>query len=178
MQIHRITARQALNHVGGDPYDYDLNIYRGCANRCRYCFAIYSQEFLKPQAGETNFFEDIFIKENIVELLERRPGAPPPAVFSGCGFSGCGCAPPNFSLPPAPNTPFIKLSQSSVYAMVLPSIGVFSSSIVNCAAFCKHKKAPPFGGADSASMRGSCCFLSPCSPALPSRRNRWHRRSW
>lgn len=27
MQIHRITARQALNHVGGDPYDYDLNIY-------------------------------------------------------------------------------------------------------------------------------------------------------
>ena len=29
MQIHRITARQALNHVGGDPYDYDLNIYRG-----------------------------------------------------------------------------------------------------------------------------------------------------
>ena len=51
MQIHRITARQALNHVGGDPYDYDLNIYRGCAHRCRYCFAIYSQEFLKPQAG-------------------------------------------------------------------------------------------------------------------------------
>ena len=44
MQIHRITARQALNHVGGDPYDYDLNIYRGCAHRCRYCFAIYSQE--------------------------------------------------------------------------------------------------------------------------------------
>lgn len=34
MQIHRITARQALNHVGGDPYDYDLNIYRGCAHRC------------------------------------------------------------------------------------------------------------------------------------------------
>ena len=33
MQIHRITARQALNHVGGDPYDYDLNIYRGCAHR-------------------------------------------------------------------------------------------------------------------------------------------------
>ena len=76
MQIHRITARQALNHVGGDPYDYDLNIYRGCAHRCRYCFAIYSQEFLKPQAGETNFFEDIFIKENIVELLERRLASP------------------------------------------------------------------------------------------------------
>ena len=35
MQIHRITARQALNHVGGDPYDYDLNIARGCAHRCR-----------------------------------------------------------------------------------------------------------------------------------------------
>lgn len=31
MQIHRITARQALNHVGGDPYDYGLNIYRGAA---------------------------------------------------------------------------------------------------------------------------------------------------
>lgn len=76
MQIHRITARQALNHVGGDPYDYDLNIYRGCAHRCRYCFAIYSQEFLKPQAGETNFFEDIFIKDNIVELLERRLASP------------------------------------------------------------------------------------------------------
>ena len=75
-----------------------------------------------------------------------RSGRPLPAGFSGCGFSGCGCAPPNFSLPPAPNTPFIKLSQSSVYAMVLPSIGVFSSSIVNCAAFCKRKKSSPFRG--------------------------------
>ena len=99
-----------------------------------------------------------------------RSGRPLPAGFSGCGFSGCGCAPPNFSLPPAPNTPFIKLSQSSVYAMVLPSIGVFSSSIVNCAAFCKHKKAPPFGGADIRVYAGIMLFsqpLQPCSSQSP-----------
>ena len=40
-----------------------------------------------------------------------------------------------------------------------------------------QKKLPLSGELISASMRGSCCFLSPCSPALPSRRNRWHRRS-
>lgn len=48
------------------PYSWDLNIYRGCAHGCRYCYAIYSHDYLK----DSNYFENIYVKTNIVELLE------------------------------------------------------------------------------------------------------------
>ena len=44
--------------------------------------------------------------------------------------------PPKRGLPPAPNTPFIRFSQSSVYAMVCPPFLSFSSSIVYPDRFC------------------------------------------
>lgn len=70
--FHSITCKEALNRVSGKgPYQYDLNAYRGCEHRCVYCFARYSQNYLLPK-GEGSFFEDVFIKENIVERLERR----------------------------------------------------------------------------------------------------------
>lgn len=37
-----------------------------------------------------------------------------------CGFASGWAVPPKRGLPPAPNTPFIRFSQSSVYAMVCP----------------------------------------------------------
>ncbi len=28
------------------PYDWDLNIYRGCQHGCKYCYAIYSHKHI------------------------------------------------------------------------------------------------------------------------------------
>ena len=62
-----IESKTALNKLNRKrPYGWDLNIYRGCEHNCRYCFAMYSHDYL----GNNNYFEDIYIKKNIVELLE------------------------------------------------------------------------------------------------------------
>jgi DNA repair photolyase len=52
---------------GRFPYNWDLNIYRGCGHGCQYCFAKYSHNYLNSES----FFSDIYVKENIVEVLER-----------------------------------------------------------------------------------------------------------
>lgn len=47
----------------------DLNIYRGCEHKCKYCFAQYSHKFLENDT--TDFFNDIFVKTNIAEVLDK-----------------------------------------------------------------------------------------------------------
>jgi DNA repair photolyase len=59
--IHYHDVKFASNH--------DLNIYRGCEHKCKYCFAQYSQRYL-----ESDFFDDIFVKVNIAEVLEKELG--------------------------------------------------------------------------------------------------------
>lgn len=54
------------------PYGWDLNIYRGCGHACRYCYAIYSHAYLNSDG----FYDDIHVKTNIVEVLERELSAP------------------------------------------------------------------------------------------------------
>ena len=54
------------------PYQYDMNIYRGCAHHCAYCYAVYSQRYL----AQTDFYHDIFVKSNIVEQLNRQLSSP------------------------------------------------------------------------------------------------------
>ena len=49
------------------PFDWDLNIYRGCAHRCKYCYAIYSHAYL----GNGDYFGEIYVKSNIAKILER-----------------------------------------------------------------------------------------------------------
>ncbi len=49
------------------PYGWDLNLYRGCQHGCRYCYAMYSHKYM----ASDRFFEDIFIKTNIVDELEK-----------------------------------------------------------------------------------------------------------
>jgi DNA repair photolyase len=49
------------------PYGWDLNIYRGCRHGCQYCYAMYSHQYI----GNDNFFNDIYVKENVVEQLEK-----------------------------------------------------------------------------------------------------------
>lgn len=69
MKYQKINVKQALNKTSGKyPYRWDLNIYRGCYHRCHYCYALYSHRYLSDES----FFETIFIKENIVEVLEKQ----------------------------------------------------------------------------------------------------------
>ena len=69
----RIQAKSALNKLSSNylPYNWDLNIYRGCSHRCQYCYALYSHQYVNDGKA-ADFFGDIYIKENIVELLEER----------------------------------------------------------------------------------------------------------
>lgn len=68
-----VKCKIALNKLNNPhfPYQWDLNIYRGCTNGCKYCYAIYSHQHL-----EGDFFKDIYIKENIIEVLEKELKSP------------------------------------------------------------------------------------------------------
>lgn len=47
---------------------WDLNIYCGCEHGCKYCYAMYSHDYL----GSEEYFKDIYVKTNIVERLEEQ----------------------------------------------------------------------------------------------------------
>lgn len=66
----KIQCKVALNklHTPRLPFQWDLNLYRGCSHACKYCYAIYSHRYLNAE----NYFQQIYIKENIVETLERQ----------------------------------------------------------------------------------------------------------
>ncbi len=65
-----IKVKSALHRLkkGRLPYDWDLNIYRGCRHGCQYCYALYSHQYMKT---DESFFDGIFVKTNIVEKMER-----------------------------------------------------------------------------------------------------------
>jgi len=64
-----ITCKTACNKLNGQFYfPWDLNIYRGCEHGCKYCFAVYSHEYL----GNEKFFDDVYVKTNIIERLEKQ----------------------------------------------------------------------------------------------------------
>lgn len=72
--IETISCKQAfrkLKHPIG-PYEYDMNIYRGCEHGCRYCYAYYSQRFLEGQ----DFTKDIYVKEHIADALAKQLSSP------------------------------------------------------------------------------------------------------
>ena len=54
------------------PYGWDLNIYRGCEHGCKYCYAMYSHQYLDSE----QYFDDIYVKTNIVEELEKQLSSP------------------------------------------------------------------------------------------------------
>jgi DNA repair photolyase len=54
------------------PYAWDLNIYRGCEHGCKYCYAIYSHDYL----NDGNFFDRVYYKKNIIEQLEKELSSP------------------------------------------------------------------------------------------------------
>jgi DNA repair photolyase len=73
IKYHEITCESAITELKRKiPYGWDLNIYRGCQHGCRYCYAMYSHKYL----GTGSFFEDIYVKSNIVEQLEKQLSSP------------------------------------------------------------------------------------------------------
>ncbi|MDF2612266.1 MAG: Radical domain protein [Clostridia bacterium] len=69
IRYHKMTCETAANRLKRKiPYGWDLNIYRGCEHGCKYCYAMYSHHYINSE----NFFEDIYIKTNIVDALERQ----------------------------------------------------------------------------------------------------------
>jgi DNA repair photolyase len=75
MPVELITCRSALNRVDRMPFRWSLNPYRGCAHKCRYCYARRSHAFFDLDLGR-DFEEVIFAKLNIAEVLRaelRRP---------------------------------------------------------------------------------------------------------
>jgi DNA repair photolyase len=83
VQYLPISCKSALHSVqGGFPYKSDLNIFRGCENGCKYCFAIYSHKYMKPETNSEsvalsdNYYNHIYVKTNIVEQLEKELSRP------------------------------------------------------------------------------------------------------
>ncbi len=73
MAITEMTCESALNKLKRKvPFGWDLNIYRGCSHACSYCYAIYSHQYLNSDG----FYDDIFVKTNIVEHLEKELSSP------------------------------------------------------------------------------------------------------
>lgn len=73
MEYIPIQCRSAIRKVKGKyPYQYDVNIYRGCEHGCLYCYALYSHDYL----DDPHFYEHIYYKENIVEILEKELASP------------------------------------------------------------------------------------------------------
>ena len=74
MEIKAVPCKSALNKIKGDrlPFPWDLNIYRGCGHGCKYCYALYSHDYLE----EENFYNTIYYKENIVEVLRKELQSP------------------------------------------------------------------------------------------------------
>ncbi len=68
-KYNEITCKTACHKIDGFlPYEWDLNIYRGCGHHCKYCFALYSHKYM----NSPDFFDEIFVKTNIAESLEKQ----------------------------------------------------------------------------------------------------------
>ncbi|MHC1755500.1 MAG: radical SAM protein [Methanosarcina sp.] len=85
--FEEIQVKKALNKIKETsrltlPFQWDLNIYRGCEHGCNYCYAMYSHSYLEKgekssSAGKegSDFFQRIYVKTNIAEALEKQLGA-------------------------------------------------------------------------------------------------------
>lgn len=71
--VREIEAKSVLHHHDRTfATNWDVNPYRGCGHGCRYCFARYSHGYL----GSQDFFDDIFVKINAGDVLDRELSRP------------------------------------------------------------------------------------------------------
>ena len=85
-EYKEITCKSACTKTKRSmPYKWDLNIYRGCEHRCKYCYALYSNKYLESNykevvgssgANSNKFFSNIYIKTNIAEELDKQLSKP------------------------------------------------------------------------------------------------------
>ena len=74
-RYQEVTCRSALNRVGGMPFNWTLNPYRGCTHGCHYCFARrYHVQF--EMNADDEFASVILVKHNIVGVLQRELDRP------------------------------------------------------------------------------------------------------
>lgn len=85
--FEEIQVKKALNKIKETsrltlPFQWDLNIYRGCEHGCNYCYAIYSHSYLEKDESSSSekekysgFFRKIYVKTNIAEALEKQLAA-------------------------------------------------------------------------------------------------------
>jgi len=85
-EYKEITCKSACTKTKRSmPYKWDLNIYRGCEHRCKYCYALYSHKYLESnykeivsskEANSNKFFNNIYIKTNVAEELDKQLSKP------------------------------------------------------------------------------------------------------
>ena len=71
--FYEVEARSLLNRVpsaAGLPFEWTINVYRGCSHACTYCFARPSHTYLNFNAG-ADFERKIVVKVNAPEVLRR-----------------------------------------------------------------------------------------------------------
>jgi DNA repair photolyase len=71
--FYEVEAKSILNHVPAAsrmPFEWTINVYRGCTHSCLYCFARPSHTYLNFDAGR-DFETKIVVKVNAPELLRR-----------------------------------------------------------------------------------------------------------
>ncbi len=59
----------AVRVKGAFPFNWDLNAYRGCGHGCKYCYALYSHDYIDKRGS---YFENIYVKSNVAEKLEEQ----------------------------------------------------------------------------------------------------------
>ena len=73
MQYLELENKTALHQLKRKiPYGWDLNIYRGCEHGCKYCYAIYSHDYL----NNGHYFDTVYYKKNLLETLEQELSSP------------------------------------------------------------------------------------------------------
>jgi len=91
MSIKELKVKSAIHfHDSKFASNYDLNIYRGCEHRCKYCFAQYSHKYLNE--GKSEFFGDIYVKTNVAEVLDKelsKKSWKNTNILNICGVTDC-----------------------------------------------------------------------------------------
>jgi DNA repair photolyase len=71
--FYEVEAKSILNRVPAAsrmPFEWTINVYRGCSHACIYCFARPSHRYLNFDAGR-DFEQRIVVKVNAPEVLRR-----------------------------------------------------------------------------------------------------------
>lgn len=68
MTFLEVQTRSALNRVRGMPFEWSINLYRGCQHACSFCFARPTHSYLNLDTT-TGFDTTVVVKVNLVEVL-------------------------------------------------------------------------------------------------------------